>query len=59
MPTEMTLTVALRKFIGYLPGEGLVEFAKECKELNDNDKDWFKKRFLIEHDIKIIPPKAV
>ena len=59
MPTEMTLTVALRKFIGYLPGQGLAEFAKECKELNDNDKAWFKDRFMKELNVKIIPPKAV
>lgn len=57
-PKEMTLTVALRKFVGYLPGQGLAEFAKECKELTDADKAWFKDRFKKEFNITIVPPKV-
>ena len=57
MAEEMTLLVALKKHIGYSPGQGFGEFAAECKALTDADKAWFKDRFKVEKDIDIVPAK--
>jgi hypothetical protein len=57
MPEEMTLLVALKKHIGYSPGQGFGEFAAECKALTDEDKAWFKDRFKVEMDIDIVAAK--
>lgn len=41
----MSLTAALKDYFGYKPGQTLGEFMIELKQLDDNDKTYFKNEF--------------
>lgn len=41
-----SITLALKDFFGYLPGQSLQEFGAEIKALTTADKEWFVGEFV-------------
>ena len=46
MMQEMSLAAALKTYFGFKPGQKLIDFMAELKELTPEDKEYFKREFL-------------
>lgn len=39
---QKSFLAAMKDYFGYKPGQTMQQFAEECRELDDEERKWFK-----------------